>query len=88
MDLDQERLDEITKYISAYKYPEYRMGDLRKASAQGLLMAAPSRESFLDIGCGRGEMLDYAKEKGRGFRQIPRGNQRAARICIQGVERT
>jgi len=64
MDLDQERLDEITKYISAYKYPEYRMGDLRKASAQGLLMAAPSRESFLDIGCGRGEMLDYAKELG------------------------
>jgi len=64
MDLDKQRLDEITKYIRAYSFPDYRMGDLRKASAQGLLMATPSRESYLDIGCGRGEMLTYAKELG------------------------
>lgn len=64
MDIENQRLQEMAKYVHAYKHEPYKMGDQRKASAQGLLMAAPGRDSYLDIGCGRGEMLEYANELG------------------------
>jgi len=67
MDIENERLRELEKYVHAYKHANYRMGDRRKVSAQELLQASPSRDSYLDIGCGRGEMLDYAHALGFQF---------------------
>ena len=55
---------EIEKYAVAYKLPGYRMGAARKAMACDLLRGLPyglcEGGSLLDVGCGRGEMLQAA----------------------------
>ena len=64
MDIRDQRAVEIGKYQQAYEQPSYAMGDRRKAHAQLILEQTDSRESYLDIGCGRGEMLEYAEKIG------------------------
>lgn len=58
--------DERRKYIEAYKLPNYRMGDQRKNAALSDLnwAIALGCRSLLDVGCGRGEMLDAGKAAG------------------------
>ncbi|HEX9768428.1 MAG TPA: class I SAM-dependent methyltransferase [Kiloniellales bacterium] len=63
-----EQAAEVAKYGEAYKSPRYAMGEARKAQAQRDLSALPWRGSYLDVGCGRGEMLDYAGAIG--FREV------------------
>lgn len=65
---------EQAKYLDCYKAPKYRMGRPRKEDAMLDLRNCP-RGSYLDIGCGRGEMLDYAESIGfdpvRGLEIVP-----------------
>ena len=59
-----DRYAEFEKYERAYKQPSYRMGNKRKNSAKKALKAIKTRGSYLDVGCGRGEMVEFAKELG------------------------
>lgn len=59
-----EQQAEIDKYEKAYQHPNYRMGLGRKTDAVAALKQCPGK-SYLDVGCGRGEMLEIAK--GQGF---------------------
>lgn len=58
------RLVERQKYIHSYDEPGYRMGALRIRDAKRDLDSVPYRGSYLDVSCGRGEMLDYAESLG------------------------
>lgn len=58
------RQTEQAKYVRAYAIPGYMMHGARLAVAQADLKALPARSTFLDVGCGRGEMLDYAESLG------------------------
>lgn len=58
---------EKAKYEAVYKRPGYKMGERRKLHATQIINTwNPENEvkSFLDVGCGRGEILEYAKRKG------------------------
>ena len=52
---------EHDKYIAAYRdLWSYKMGGRRMQETASELTAIPSRGSYLDVSCGRGEMLDIA----------------------------
>jgi ubiquinone/menaquinone biosynthesis C-methylase UbiE len=59
------RAAEHGKYHRAYGLaPNYKMGERRKADAINDLRALPGRGSYLDVSCGRGEMLTAALAMG------------------------
>jgi len=58
------RSAEHAKYVRAYASPRYAMGAARMADARRDLASAPLRGAYLDVGCGRGEMLDFAESIG------------------------
>lgn len=62
------RVAEQLKYRSAYGDESYRMGRRRMEDAVGDLENLPCRGSYLDVGCGRGEMLSHAA--GMGFAPV------------------
>lgn len=73
---DRER--EADKYKHVYAtLPDYRMGDLRAMDARRDVAWSyeAGARSLLDVGCGRGEMLDYAASLGfelvAGAEQVP-----------------
>jgi len=63
MTLFEQQEAERQKYEAVYRQPNYRMGADRLGFAQELLLNA-NLDSYLDVSCGRGEMLDYAKTIG------------------------
>lgn len=63
-ELSDARTVEAAKYAKAYRAPNYRMGGGRMLDAVADLSALPCRGSYLDVGCGRGEMLLHALEIG------------------------
>lgn len=68
---DEERDRERAKYEAAYQRPSYKMGPERLTNSQAAIRKwATGRgyQHFLDVGAGRGEMLDYAE--GFEFRQV------------------
>lgn len=70
-DIDQARSDELEKYELAYQRTSYAMGVGRKADAVRDLQEISDPgylQSFLDVGCGRGEMLNWAHHWG--FKKI------------------
>jgi SAM-dependent methyltransferase len=65
MNLDQARCAEHAKYDRVYsKQPGYRMKPQRMGDAVTDLKALPSRGSYLDVSCGRGDMLEQAAALG------------------------
>lgn len=56
------RSAEIAKYVDAYKDPCYRMGPERHAAMSRALIGLSG--SLLDVGCGRGELLELARAHG------------------------
>lgn len=72
--LDDLRQSEHAKYVRAYQ-GRYGMGSKRLATAVEDLRRLPCRGSYLDVGCGRGEMLEKAARLGfsscRGTEIVP-----------------
>lgn len=64
MPLRPDQESEVAKYRRAYLDPQYRMGGQRRRDAVDALAALPVRGRLLDVGCGRGEMLDEAERLG------------------------
>jgi ubiquinone/menaquinone biosynthesis C-methylase UbiE len=65
MNVTKTQQDEFDKYIRMYRErPQYQMGVKRTNAATILLKENSNFSSFLDIGCGRGEMLDVAFDLG------------------------
>jgi SAM-dependent methyltransferase len=64
LQLTEAQHAEIKKYASAYRHPHYRMSDPRRHACVQTLAEVPWRESYLDVACGRGEMLAAARECG------------------------
>ncbi len=64
MDKSKERAIEHQKYKDAYCQPRYAMGSKRSRDARHDLAMSDCRDSFLDVSCGRGEMLQYAAQIG------------------------
>ena len=61
MNADQKK--EVEKYIHIYgTHPHYHMSGKRGGQAQDDLALTDERGTYLDVGCGRGEMLDYAAD--------------------------
>lgn len=58
---------EILKYMAAYQRPRYRMGDERRENSTGAVHAwafGRGYRTFLDVGAGRGEILDFVQGTG------------------------
>jgi SAM-dependent methyltransferase len=64
MVLDHARAAEHAKYVRSYEMQNYRMGEARMADAVRDLEALPCRGAYLDVSCGRGEMLAHADALG------------------------
>jgi len=61
--IKEKRQFEHAKYDECYEKETYRMGQSRKAKAFNALHAL-DRGVYLDVGCGRGEMVDLATTMG------------------------
>lgn len=68
MNSHDKRLAERSKYRFAYTHSKYRMKKERGAFAVSQLQALAPRGSYLDVSCGRGEMLVAAFQLG--FRKV------------------
>ena len=68
--LPTRRAAEIAKYDTAYCNDAYAMGSIRYHASRDMLASVFKQgrkklvSSYLDIGCGRGEMLDAARKIG------------------------
>ena len=61
--MNEAQQAEVDKYIHVYgTQPSYKLGLTRGRHAKDDLAKTKGRESYLDVGCGRGEMLDYAAD--------------------------
>jgi ubiquinone/menaquinone biosynthesis C-methylase UbiE len=58
-------LDELWKYEKAYStLTNYRMGMLRKEIVRADILTMNPETTYLDVGCGRGETIDFALGRG------------------------
>jgi len=64
--ITSEQQFEIDKYRAAYRDPRYKMGPARTKMSTAMLETIPveDRTAYMDVGCGRGEMLDIAEAMG------------------------
>ena len=86
LDISTAQAAEVAKYQTVYKVEEYRMGAARKACALDNLESFKHRNGYLDVGCGRGEMLDAASELGyAGVRGVEVVDYLSERADIEGA---
>ena len=75
MNITEARAAEHAKYTRSYTKENYRMGAYRRQDAEHGLEGLPCRGSYLDVSCGRGEMLVHALTMGfdpvRGTEIVP-----------------
>ncbi len=67
-------LEEQWKYERAYELDNYRMGPVRFNYASRDVSSFEAGRTYLDVGCGRGEMLDIAESNGvivKGIETVP-----------------
>lgn len=72
------RRAEVTKYELAYYNPRYHMSRTRRKPAVAELRSLRHRGSYLDVSCGRGEMLGEARNMG--FRTVA-GTEVVSSLC-------
>lgn len=77
-----QRQAEIEKYTRAYQDPHYRMGDQRHRDAVAALFDLPVRSSLLDVGAGRGELIQSALALG--FDQV-QGTDVVPSLCRDNI---
>ncbi len=70
-------------YAEVYQDPRYRQGDARKAVARADIDTIEEGMTYLDVGCGRGETVEYALERG----VIARGTELVSKLCNENVLR-
>ena len=58
------RPDEVAKYSACYLKSSYRMFKRRRLRALQDIKLIPEGSTYLDVGCGRGETLAMASERG------------------------
>lgn len=95
MELKSKREAERAKYTHVYSaMPNYAMGGLRMVDAIEDLKWAVGGDclSYLDIGCGRGEMLDHADALGfatvQGFEIVPElCNDRVRQMAVHELHK-
>jgi 2-polyprenyl-3-methyl-5-hydroxy-6-metoxy-1,4-benzoquinol methylase len=81
MDLAKARLAEIEKYRAVYaKYPTYRMMPVRREPVVDKLRGLSG--SLLDVSCGRGELMESARELG--FSPVL-GTEAVSELCGDNV---
>ena len=81
---EELRQAELAKYKICYENdPTYKMGRERMLDAREVLSRQPYRGSYLDVGCGRGEMLDYARRDLK-FRKT-HGTETVEGLMIMGM---
>ena len=61
--LNEKRQAEYEKYRKAYQ-GVYGMGKARRLAAYDAIDRLEPKGSFLDVGCGRGDVMAYAVDKG------------------------
>lgn len=77
------RESELAKYPRVYaRNPRYRMNARRHGMAFSVLKGTPYRGSYLDVACGRGEMMQAAKRLRFG---VVRGTEIVPALCVKGV---
>lgn len=64
MTSDAARRAEFVKYDVAYQDKRYRPDKRRLGIQAGFIAEAPSRDGYLDVGTGHGDMLDRAERMG------------------------
>ena len=66
MSIENERQIERDKYEAAYRDPKYRMQGTRKQDCYNAVTNSviDADERLVDVGCGRGEILDLAEKLG------------------------
>jgi ubiquinone/menaquinone biosynthesis C-methylase UbiE len=68
-------MDEVRRYEKAYESPDYRIGLTRLMNVMDVLRYGEMRDSILDVGCGRGEILQLCRAMGfrlcRGVEAVP-----------------
>lgn len=67
---------EINKYERCYKSPLYKLGNARRSHIEGALRTLPTG-TLLDVGCGRGEVLDMSAQMGF----VPTGVEAVEYLC-------
>lgn len=69
-----DRKSEQLRYTKAYQNPDYKMGNDRLNLVSDMIHDTDG-DLFLDVGCGRGELLDIAEDAGylvaRGLEVVP-----------------
>lgn len=78
MSLKAKRRAEIIKYQTAYEKPNYKMKQQRMQDAVNDVAALKCTESYLDVSCGRREMLHNAVDLG--FKRV-QGTEAVPELC-------
>ena len=82
MDINEARQKEIDKYTEIYsRLPNYKTS-FRLSQIKEIIDIFDPNSTYLDVGCGRGEAVQYAQEKGL----YTRGIEAVKELCTGAVK--